>query len=544
MNNLLNYFLSTYANEPIEIQKKIKAMIIGSISMFSILFTGAIMQFALFKNYFLFIMTLFVSISFLLPLLFIKSKKDKIANGLFTVLYLIGGMILFYFNDQIVERAEVFSYSTILLFGLLLILLVSITKRQVLIYVFLAAATLLGFYFYKVYLGVWSLDGTDKAFGNTISGAVIIIFGGLLASSVIAAVEERVKYFNEEALRNRDRFIKITELIESSKSGMAVGENLIESTDKTLEKITDISSNLQVINGEITSLDNEINISRGVNSEVAELSSRLKSITENFNVTLTQSSTTIEELTVSIQNISQIFNQKSSHMAALAEKVKNGEEEMIDAAQSVKEISNQTESLFEIISVIQHVADRTDLLAMNAAIEAAHAGDAGKGFAVVADEIRKLAEQTNENLKIINASLNKNIKDIQNSVEINTKAADMFHDINNEIDEVKNSIDEVNKSMVEISYGTKDILNGVNDTKNMFTMVTTLSTKVDDMSLKSRNGVENLTNLSKHISAKIKSIIENFSNIVDEAQKIKSVGIKNKDHIEIINSNMEKFKMI
>ncbi len=544
MNNLLNYFLSTYANEPIEIQKKIKAMIIGSISMFSILFTGTIMQFALFKNYFLFIMTLFVSISFLLPLLFIKSKKDKIANGLFTVLYLIGGMILFYFNDQIVERAEVFSYSTILLFGLLLILLVSITKRQVLIYVFLAAATLLGFYFYKVYLGVWSLDGTDKAFGNTISGAVIIIFGGLLASSVIAAVEERVKYFNEEALRNRDRFIKITELIESSKSGMAVGENLIESTDKTLEKITDISSNLQVINGEITSLDNEINISRGVNSEVAELSSRLKSITENFNVTLTQSSTTIEELTVSIQNISQIFNQKSSHMAALAEKVKNGEEEMIDAAQSVKEISNQTESLFEIISVIQHVADRTDLLAMNAAIEAAHAGDAGKGFAVVADEIRKLAEQTNENLKIINASLNKNIKDIQNSVEINTKAADMFHDINNEIDEVKNSIDEVNKSMVEISYGTKDILNGVNDTKNMFTMVTTLSTKVDDMSLKSRNGVENLTNLSKHISAKIKSIIENFSNIVDEAQKIKSVGIKNKDHIEIINSNMEKFKMI
>ena len=544
MNNLLNYFLSTYANEPIEIQKKIKAMIIGSISMFSVLFTGAIMQFALFKNYFLFIMTLFVSISFLLPLLFIKSKKDKIANGLFTVLYLIGGMILFYFNDQIVERAEVFSYSTILLFGLLLILLVSITKRQVLIYVFLAAATLLGFYFYKVYLGVWSLDGTDKAFGNTISGAVIIIFGGLLASSVIAAVEERVKYFNEEALRNRDRFIKITELIESSKSGMAVGENLIESTDKTLEKITDISSNLQVINGEITSLDNEINISRGVNSEVAELSSRLKSITENFNVTLTQSSTTIEELTVSIQNISQIFNQKSSHMAALAEKVKNGEEEMIDAAQSVKEISNQTESLFEIISVIQHVADRTDLLAMNAAIEAAHAGDAGKGFAVVADEIRKLAEQTNENLKIINASLNKNIKDIQNSVEINTKAADMFHDINNEIDEVKNSIDEVNKSMVEISYGTKDILNGVNDTKNMFTMVTTLSTKVDDMSLKSRNGVENLTNLSKHISAKIKSIIENFSNIVDEAQKIKSVGIKNKDHIEIINSNMEKFKMI
>lgn len=544
MSRIFEYFLSIYNSEPVEIQKKIKVMLIGSVSMFFILLSGGLVQFILFKNLLLFIITLSTSLSFLLPLLFIKIKRILIANSLFSILYILGAAVIFFFNNEIVERAEVYSYTTILLFGLLLILLVSISSKQIIFYSISGSLSLFCFYLLKVSNGVWNFGSTDKAFGNTISASLILIFAGFLVRSILSTVQDRVKYYNEESIKNKDRLVKITNLIDSSKHSISVGENLIISTDKTLDKITGININLQKINEEITSLDNEINISRKVNNNVLELSNELQEINDSFNVNLTQSLSTIEELTVSIKNITQIFTDKKSHTIELVEKVKIGEDEMINAAQSVKEISNQTNNLFEIISVIQNVADQTDLLAMNAAIEAAHAGDAGKGFAVVADEIRKLAEQTNENLKIINTSLKTNINNIQKSVEINKNAAEMFHQVNNEIVELTNSIDEVNYSMVEISHGTTDILNGVNETKNMFIKVSELSSRVDDMSLKSNKGVENLTKLSKDISDKIKSIIDSFENIVFEAGKIKTIGIENKEYIEVMNSKMEEFKKI
>jgi methyl-accepting chemotaxis protein len=254
---------------------------------------------------------------------------------------------------------------------------------------------------------------------------------------------------------------KLCTLIEAmktmSESMAGVGETLSVNTTEVAASITQITASLESIKKRVEyQAGGVVNTSDSIERIMAQVEELDMAISEQVNNT-DESANAAKKMADNIGTVTQTLEQNVANIESLEKASQDGKADAQVVVEGVRAIAQESEGLKEINSVIENIASQTNLLSMNAAIEAAHAGEVGKGFAVVADEIRKLAENSSEQSKTINSILQK----ITTSIDGITASTDVmlkgFDTIEENVSKVSHQEGAIRDSMMEQESGSQNI---------------------------------------------------------------------------------------
>jgi methyl-accepting chemotaxis protein len=254
-------------------------------------------------------------------------------------------------------------------------------------------------------------------------------------------------------------------------------------------------------------------------------------------------SSAIEEMLANIQSVTQTLVKNGENVKSLSNASESGHQGLQDVAEDIKEISKESEGLLDINSVIENIASQTNLLSMNAAIEAAHAGEAGKGFAVVADEIRKLAENSSEQSKTISTVLKKITESISTITTATDEVLKRFEVITDGVKTVQQQEDTIRSAMEEQMAGSKQILDGVVHMKDMTEGVQSGAQEMLEGSQQVVSESHNMESATQEITNGINEMARGAVQINQAIDQINNAATQNKESITALQDEVSRFKV-
>jgi len=197
----------------------------------------------------------------------------------------------------------------------------------------------------------------------------------------------------------------------------------------------------------------------------------------------------------------------------------------------------------EINSVMQNIAGQTNLLSMNAAIEAAHAGEAGKGFAVVADEIRKLAEDSSVQSKTISDLLRKITGSIEKITHSTENVLKKFAAIDDSVKTVAEQEENILHAMEEQGIGSRQILEGVEKVNDITRQVSSRSEEMLHNSNEVIRESQNLERATQEIESGMNEMATGASQINIAVNHVNEISGKNRRGIDNLIGEVSRFKV-
>jgi methyl-accepting chemotaxis protein len=341
-----------------------------------------------------------------------------------------------------------------------------------------------------------------------------------------------------------EKMRKLIKIIKTQAANLSnIGTDLASNMNETAAAVNQITANIQSIKGRIINQSASVTETNATMEQVTININKLNNHVENQTKNVSQASAAIEEMVANIASVTETLIKNGANVKTLQESSEVGHSGLQEVAADIQEIAHESEGLLEINAVMENIASQTNLLSMNAAIEAAHAGESGKGFAVVAAEIRKLAESSSAQSKTISGVLKKIKGSIDKITRSTENVLNKFDAIESNVKTVAQQEETIRNAMEEQGQGSKQILSGIEQVTDITRNVKSGSNEMLEGAQQVIVESQNLEKSTQEITSGMNEMASGASEINIAVHQVNEISVKNREGIDILVKEVAKFKV-